>query len=193
MRAIVSSDGNTRPRRPGPAPKSATNYYIVTSDAYIATFLERKAGGRSKKGPYYTNCGLTSEELLASAFWGCPCRWLPCIAPPTGTIICFTMTAGGDDDDGNAPLVRVREFGQKGPFWDNYAIAQNVLHEDMDDGQRYRFDDAQRDRIMAHARQDASHAVLNTSSILDALTRIQRLLKVAVALLVIIAAVVIFK
>jgi hypothetical protein len=75
-----------------------------------------------------------------------------------------------------------REFGQKGPNWDNYAVAQNVSYQDLDEGPDYRLDDAQRDRLIAHARQDASHATANASSILDALTRIRRLLRVSVVL-----------
>lgn len=60
-----------------------------------------------------------------------------------------------------------REFGQRGAHWDNYAIAQNVLHEEIEDGIGYGLSRDQLDRLLAHARQDAAHALCNTKSLLE--------------------------
>jgi hypothetical protein len=77
-----------------------------------------------------------------------------------------------------------RMYGQKGEYWDNYAIAQNTLRQEMEHGPRYGFDKDQNDRLIAHARQDAAHAVCNAQSLLNAMKRTLRLLWIAILLLV---------
>lgn len=49
----------------------------------------------------------------------------------------------------------------------NAATARNVLHEELGffgewDGAKYDLDDQVRDRLLAHTRQDAAHAVVNS-------------------------------
>ena len=64
-------------------------------------------------------------------------------------------------------------YGMTSQDLDNAVIAKNVLREDIEEGLRfYGLDKPQSDRLLAHARQDAAHAVINTSSILDVMTRI---------------------
>ena len=67
-----------------------------------------------------------------------------------------------------------RAIGMKGHNWDNYAVAQNILHEEIGHvapnhplGQpHYEFDTTIRDRLLAHGRQDTAHALANTTSLL---------------------------
>jgi hypothetical protein len=71
------------------------------------------------------------------------------------------------------------------------AVAQNVLHEDLglhaDEPRYYDLDQETRDRLLAHARQDAAHALINTEDILDQLAIITRRFSVA-AILFLVAA-----
>jgi hypothetical protein len=64
------------------------------------------------------------------------------------------------------------KLGPKGEHWDNYAIAQNVLHEELGyhgepEQPPYELNEATRDTLIVHARQDAAHALCNTKSMLD--------------------------
>jgi hypothetical protein len=63
-----------------------------------------------------------------------------------------------------------REVGLKGDHWDNHAIAKHLLLEEIDSTKTVRFtyhlDQERRDVLLAHARQDASHALCNTNSLL---------------------------
>jgi hypothetical protein len=60
------------------------------------------------------------------------------------------------------------------------AIARNVLHEDLGYYDKRQFiydlDEATRDRLITHARQDAAHAVISVSSIQKQLRKTKRLL-----------------
>lgn len=51
--------------------------------------------------------------------------------------------------------------------------SQNVLHEDLNGGEHYGLTDDTRDRLLAHARQDASHSVLLSMAILRSLTHLK--------------------
>jgi hypothetical protein len=86
----------------------------------------------------------------------------------TGVSLSSERTA---KDAHSASLWARRSLGQKGAFWDNYATARVTLEGDL--GQftdqppaYYDLDEPTRDRLLAHARQDAAHALLNTSSLL---------------------------
>jgi len=75
------------------------------------------------------------------------------------------------------------------------AIAQNVLQEDLglhaDPPRYYDLDQETRDRLLAHARQDAAHALINTGDILKQLaiiTRRSRNFGIAAAVLFLLAA-----
>jgi hypothetical protein len=67
----------------------------------------------------------------------------------------------------------------KGDNWDNYAVGFETLEGDLGRGasrpQPYDFDDTTRDILIAHTRQDAAHALLNTISLLRRLTALRRL------------------
>lgn len=58
------------------------------------------------------------------------------------------------------------------------AIAKNLLDEDLglygDPPRYYDLDQATRDRLLVHARQDAAHALINTGDILNQLAIIAR-------------------
>ncbi len=62
----------------------------------------------------------------------------------------------------------------------NATISQNILHGDLgyhsDTMPDYSLSDGVRDRLLAHARQDASLAALQAASTLNALRSIKRLL-----------------
>jgi hypothetical protein len=83
-------------------------------------------------------------------------------------------------------------MGQKGPFWDNYATAQITLDGDLGRFEDrapfiYDLDDAARDRLIVHARQDAAHALLNTSTMLGQLAWVRRGVWLVAGLLVLCA------
>ena len=100
-------------------------------------------------------------------------------------------------DDGNtaekalhAALRAHKEFGPRGVFHKNAAVARNILHEDLgyysEVPRDYGTDAALICRLAAHARQDAAHAVANTDTIMDELRRVKRRLWVVIALLVVV-------
>ncbi|MGX4804349.1 hypothetical protein [Bradyrhizobium guangdongense] len=65
-----------------------------------------------------------------------------------------------------------RSLGIKGDHWENYAIARNVLQEELGQhGDRireaYGLTQDVADVLIAHTRQDAAHALCNTKSLLD--------------------------
>jgi len=74
-------------------------------------------------------------------------------------------------DDLRMSLMALKEIGECRPSSVNAATARNVLHEDLgrfgDPNQHYSLDDDTRDRLIAHARQDASHAVLNSDKAMN--------------------------
>jgi hypothetical protein len=79
------------------------------------------------------------------------------------------------EEEFRASLVAQRELGMRGDSWDNYALARTVLHDDLDGGNHtplFNLDEERRGRLLAHARQDASHTLANTTSLLR---RVQRL------------------
>ena len=77
-------------------------------------------------------------------------------------------------------------LGMKGDNWDNYAIARETLQGDLgyEGGSKasYNLDTDTRDILIAHARQDAAHALCNTTSLLG---RVQVLTRLVYLLIVI--------
>lgn len=73
----------------------------------------------------------------------------------------------------------------------NFEVARNVLHEELgyvgDRRLGYDLDDETKDILLVHARQDASHALLNSVTLLKKQKRLHRVIWVAVALLLYIA------
>ena len=61
-----------------------------------------------------------------------------------------------------------RQSGLKGTHWDNSIVARETMLADLDGwaGIPYNLDTERRDILLAHARQDAAHAVSNTASII---------------------------
>ena len=65
-----------------------------------------------------------------------------------------------------------RSMGMKGEHWDNYAIARNVLQEEIGlhgepPRESYHFSQGTYEVLLAHSRQDVAHALCNTKSLLD--------------------------
>ena len=62
-----------------------------------------------------------------------------------------------------------RVVGLKGSNWDNHAVALITLDGDLGrlsdrGGSQLNLDQSTRDTLLAHARQDAAHAVANTAA-----------------------------
>jgi hypothetical protein len=66
------------------------------------------------------------------------------------------------------------------------ARALNILHEELgffeSDLHTYNFDDATRDRLIAHSRQDAAHAVISVGTVTRQLRQIRFLMFLVVAI-----------
>jgi hypothetical protein len=71
-----------------------------------------------------------------------------------------------------------RDTGATDPSSLNFIAAKNILHEDLGRFDTilhwYRLDDDARDRLIAHTRQDAAHALLNTATLLDQVRALRR-------------------
>lgn len=69
----------------------------------------------------------------------------------------------------------------------NAATARNILHEELgyfsDPQTGYNLDEGTRNRLLAHARQDAAHAVLSLGTLSADVRKLQRSAKVIIALL----------
>ncbi|MBY5768570.1 hypothetical protein HFN63_00285 [Rhizobium leguminosarum] len=96
------------------------------------------------------------------------------------------------EQDLQARLQAIRTVGG-GQAEVDATIARNILHEDLGhfDGQLtiYHLDDATRDRLIAHSRQDAALAVLNVGTLTKEVRGLRRLILAVVMLLVILFAV----
>lgn len=81
-----------------------------------------------------------------------------------------------------------RAMGLKGTSWDNQAVAYVTAQDEalgLDSAaEYYDLDEQTRQRILVNLRQDTAHALLNTSSLINELKYIKRLiwLLIAVAL-----------
>jgi hypothetical protein len=78
--------------------------------------------------------------------------------------------------------------GRTDPHSQNLFVASNVLKEELglyDDYHQpdYDLDKATADVLLAHARQDAAHALSNTASILEVLSSIRTQLRIGLVLL----------
>jgi hypothetical protein len=79
------------------------------------------------------------------------------------------LTEGTDTRSRIASAIQSqRSLGMRGDSWDNYAVARETLQDELDNRQPSSYDlkDATRDILITHARQDAAHALGNTTSIL---------------------------
>jgi hypothetical protein len=80
-----------------------------------------------------------------------------------------------------------RSFGYKGAWWKNAAKARNILDEELGffghSTISYDVDEATRDTLIAHARQDAAHALLNTGTLLKQMRALRYTLWLVVVLL----------
>ncbi|TAT69986.1 hypothetical protein [Rhizobium ruizarguesonis] len=85
-------------------------------------------------------------------------------------------------------LTAIRSLGGKQREVDA-AIARNILHEELgqfSNPQRvYQLDEATRDRLIAHGRQDAAHALLAIGSVELNVAKLNRKLTLVIVLLVI--------
>jgi hypothetical protein len=83
-----------------------------------------------------------------------------------------------------------RETGATSPSALNAVAGRNVLHEDLGRFSsrlpHYRLNEDTRDRLIAHARQDAAHALLNTATLLDSVRNLRRMVALLAILLTLI-------
>jgi hypothetical protein len=81
-----------------------------------------------------------------------------------------------------ASALKMVPSGLKGASKANYLITQNVVHEERElYGEyafEYHFNQKTSNILLAHGRQDAAHALLNTSSLLEHGAKISRQLRV---------------
>jgi uncharacterized membrane protein YccC len=79
-----------------------------------------------------------------------------------------------------------RDMGTKDPSNLNSIAARNILHEDLGRFDtilhRYQLDDDTRNRLIAHVRQDAAHALLNTATLLQQVRALRRGLRIVLVL-----------
>ncbi|MHC2454523.1 hypothetical protein ACVMIX_001164 [Rhizobium leguminosarum] len=74
------------------------------------------------------------------------------------------------------------------------AIARNILHEELGQFEdsalaTYNLDDTTRDRLIAHARQDAAHAIMGIGTLTNEVRSLRRSISAVVVLLVVLIAV----
>lgn len=85
-------------------------------------------------------------------------------------------------------LAMSKDMGWKDANALNGVVARNVLHEDLGryEGHLhvYNLSDDARDRLLAHARQDAAHALCNTSSLLDQVKALRRTMLTLIGLMI---------
>lgn len=79
----------------------------------------------------------------------------------------------------------------KGDSWDNHAIAHGTLQGDLGTNGKprdpYYLDDMTRDILIAHSRQDAAHALLNTMSLLKRVRQLTIAVYILVALVLLLS------
>jgi len=100
------------------------------------------------------------------------------------------------DADLEGRLNAIRQIQGNNPAALDAATARNILHEELgrftDPQTIYHLDEATRDRLLAHSRQDAAHALLTALRSSKDIAEVKRLLKIAVILLLVITAVTVF-
>jgi hypothetical protein len=79
-----------------------------------------------------------------------------------------------------------KDTGTKDASTLNSIVAKNVLHDDLGRFDTfpkwYQLDNDTRDRLIAHTRQDAVHALLNTVTLLEQIRTLQRGLRIVLVL-----------
>jgi hypothetical protein len=78
-------------------------------------------------------------------------------------------------------LKAAQMFAVRGTDWNatkNRLVAQNILHEELgqfsDIQSMYDLDEATRNRLIAHTRQDAAHALCNTITLMEEVRSLRR-------------------
>ena len=90
-----------------------------------------------------------------------------------------------------AAIAAHKALGRRDTTSDNNVVAQNILEGDLgyfrDAGiAQYDLDEEARDRLIAHARQDAALAVLNSASLLAEVARMRRRQRITMVLLLVV-------
>jgi hypothetical protein len=92
------------------------------------------------------------------------------------------------DDHLKMQLAMSKDMGWKDHNALNLVVARNVLQEDLGrfTGRlhTYHLDGDTRDRLLAHARQDAAHALSNTAALLDQIEALRRTMLVLIGLMI---------
>lgn len=82
-----------------------------------------------------------------------------------------------------------RSLGMKGDSWDNYAVARDTLNGDLGlagkQRDAYNLDQNTRDILLAHARQDAAHALCNSISLLNRIKNLNRVIYCLTVLIIV--------
>jgi hypothetical protein len=85
-------------------------------------------------------------------------------------------------------LAMAKDMGWKDPNALNRVVARNVLHDDLGRFKGrlhvYHLNDDTRDRLLAHARQDTAHALINTATLLDQVKALRRTVNLLVVLMI---------
>jgi hypothetical protein len=96
-------------------------------------------------------------------------------------------------------LAAMKDTGCKDPNSLNGAIARNVLQEELGTlaikrrpPPVYHLDEDARDRLLAHARQDAAHALCNTVTLLNQMKVLRRAMLILIGLFILGSAAVAF-
>jgi hypothetical protein len=100
------------------------------------------------------------------------------------------MTSEKFREDLKSKIEMNRSLGRNGANWENAAMANCILQEDLGHYPDsplfdYGLDDEARDRLLAHARQDAAHALCNTETLLKQAKSLRRWLLLTGALVLV--------
>jgi hypothetical protein len=84
-------------------------------------------------------------------------------------------------------FIRYQSAGEMGAD-KNALIAKDILHEELGyhpeaPQPAYHFDEATRDRLLAHSRQDAAHALLNTIALREDVRKLNQRSIIVIVLL----------
>lgn len=101
------------------------------------------------------------------------------------------MTGRKPNSDLKDHIEMLKEIGRRGAAWRGYAVAEYTVKQELNCNDssiilEYGLDDATRDRLIVHGRQDAAHALCNTVFCLGAITWLRGLVLVTIALQVVI-------
>lgn len=91
----------------------------------------------------------------------------------------------------------LKELGLNTVVKRNGAVAKNVLDEEMglfgEPYEIYSLDEPTRDRLLAHGRQDAAHALVNSISTIELLEKVLRAIRWLILTIIVCTAIIYWK